>query len=68
MEIIFWYQVIGAVFAGNVLTFMFGYFVWTVIQREKKGLKPVFDVGLSVSLCGIIPPLLTIGGLLLMKP
>jgi hypothetical protein len=47
---------------------MFGYFVWTVIQREKKGLKPVFDVGLGVSLCGIIPPLLTIGGLLLMKP
>lgn len=67
MGILFWYQVVGAVFAGNVLSFMFGYFLWTVIQREKQGLQPVFDVGLGVSICGVVPPLVALGGLFLMS-
>ena len=67
MEIVFWYQVIGAVFAGNVLSFMFGYFLWAVMQREKQGLQPVFDVGLGVSFCGAVPPLVALGGLFLMS-
>lgn len=67
MEIIGWYQTAGAVFAGNILSALFAYSVWAMVSREKRGLNP-YDIGLGPALCGIIPPLVVIGGLYLMRP
>lgn len=61
MDVLNWYQTAAAVFAGNILTAMFGYFFWAARQREKQGLDPM-RLPIGVCLCGVIPPLVLMGG------
>lgn len=60
MDVWVWYQTVGAVFAGNALSFMFGYYLWRAVKAEKEGKDP-YRLPLGVSLCGLIPPLVVLG-------
>lgn len=62
MDVFFWYQIVGAVLAGNALTFMFGYYIWRCTKQERNGLDTSY-LPLYVHLCGIIPPGVVIFGL-----
>lgn len=63
MQITFWYQLVGAVIAGNVLTAMLAFFWFSVNRNEKQGRDP-YDVPFTTWLCGVIPPLIILGGLI----
>lgn len=54
MTVMQFYQLVGALVAANLLTFMFGAFVWITHRREREGRDPM-KVGLGVALCGLVP-------------
>lgn len=62
MTVYEFYQIVGAVIAGNGLCFMFGYYLWQGRQYEKRGEK-VERMPLHVHLCGAIPPLVMVLGM-----
>jgi hypothetical protein len=66
MDTWLFYQTAAAVMAGNLLTAMFVYFVWSARKREMKGLYP-WDLGFGPIVCGLIPPLIWIGAFLYLK-
>ena len=66
MDVFYFYQIMAAVFCGNVLTGFFAYFWYASIQREKQGLDP-FRLPFLVCLSGAIPPMIAIGAILLLE-
>ena len=64
VDIFEWYQVVGAVIAGNILTGCFVYYLWYMTNREKRGMDTK-NIPLGVALCGALPPLLVAAGLYL---
>lgn len=66
MTLTFWLSIVSAVFAGNVLTFAWGYFFWLCRQNERAGKDSYADIPVLVSfVCGIVPPLVAALGVYL---
>ena len=65
MDIYVWYQIVGGVFAGNILFAAFLYYLWQLNRTTKIGLKSEY-MPIHVQLCGAVPPLVALGGLLLL--
>mgnify|MGYP001032717568 CR=1 FL=1 len=62
MDIIYWYQIVGAVIAGNVLTIMLVFCMWSADKAAKKGLE-YSDLSWTALACGIIPLLVVLGAI-----
>jgi len=62
-----WYQGVGIVFAGNLLTALFGYFVWQVSKAEREG-RDTYRLPVKVYASGAIPLLFVAWSLYMAKP
>lgn len=64
LTVLVWYQIVGAVIAGNVLFGMLFLFWWTVDKNVKSG-RDMYAMPIGVAICGFVPPVLVALGLYL---
>ena len=52
----YWFEIVTAVFAGNMLFLVYGYFLWYIAKQDQKKLGITFDdLPIWVLLIGAVP-------------
>jgi len=55
MTVVEFFQIVGAVIAGNLLTLLYVYYLWRGRRAEMQGLDPDTSLPLHVYVCAVIP-------------